>query len=143
MGQVLLEKRNLNLSNRTKKIFSILTVIVFLTYPFSSYIFIRNDQVIILNPTWIHAIQYVIFLLLWGLANAWLFYFCSTNGASAITRFFFLLIFQPISRLSFSLYLIHLMTIWFNAHQTRTTISLVNFNQMVTNTIFSCKSIKN
>lgn len=131
VGQLLLEKRRLNLSNRTKKIFSSLTVTVFVTLSFLTYIFIRNDQVVIENLTWIHAILFAFYLLLWALANAWLFYHCSTNGTSAITKFLSAKIFQPISRISFSLYLIHLMTVSYNAHQTRTTISVVNFNQMV------------
>mgnify|MGYP007020383378 CR=1 FL=1 len=48
-----------------------------------------------------------------------------------VTRILSANLFKPLSRLSFSLYLSHLMTIWFFAHQVRQPISLVTWTDLI------------
>lgn len=135
VGQALLEKRKLSLPAPIITLFHVLTAVIFLGYPFLPYFLLQQDLVFLANPTLVNAIQYPLYLSLWSAANAWFFYYCSANSSNVIARFLSAKIFQPFSRLSFSIYLVHLMTIWYNAHQTRTTISFANMNELVNHSV--------
>lgn len=133
VGQALLEKRTLSLPKPVLTLFNALTLAIFVVYPFSTYWMIYREKMFIAQPTLWQATIYAIYLLLWSLANAWFFYKCSIDHTNVLSRFLSAKVFQPFSRLSFSLYLVHLMTIWYNAHQSRTAISLANLNELVSN----------
>ena len=131
VGQLLLEKRQINISSFVRTLFWIATIFIFIFFPLSTHDMVLKDIYVIENPTWWDGTHYVIYMILWCFANAWFFFQCSMHPESSVARFLSAKIFQPFSRLSFSTYLVHVMTIWYSAHQTRTTISFANLNELV------------
>lgn len=141
VGQLLLEKRKLALPKWLSTSFNVITATVFLTYPFMTYPFISQDKVYFEpEPGLQVALPYVTLIFLWGFANAWLLYRLALTPKGFLTRLLSAKIFQPLSRLSFSLYLVHTVTIWYNSLQTRTTISFANVNELVSFGTFFLKS---
>ena len=83
------------------------------------------------DPSIMNAINFSILILVWSLSNGWIIYQCSIKPKMIVTRILSANLFKPLSRLSFSLYLSHLMTIWFFAHQVRQPISLVTWTDLI------------
>ena len=101
------------------------------TIPFASYIFASNEMKISGDGTTLNAINFAIMVLLWSLSNTWLVYQCAIKPRMIISSILSANFFKPISRLSFSLYLSHLMTIWFMAHQVRDPVSMANWTDIL------------
>ena len=133
VGQLLLERRPLHrhLPRPLATAFSLLSGAIFLAYPFMTYPLIQQDQVLFTETGPRFALPYVTLILGWAFANAWLLYRLALSPGGALTRFLSAKIWQPLSRLSFSLYLVHIVTIWFNTYQTRSAISFANINELV------------
>lgn len=132
-GQMLLERRSLKslLPGPLATAFSLLTGAIFLAYPFMTYPMIQEDRVLITETGPLFALPYVTLILGWAFANAWLLYRLALSPTGALTKLLSASIWQPLSRLSFSLYLVHILTIWFNTYQTRSAISFANINELV------------
>ena len=109
----------------------IFTFLVFLYLPLATID--KTDRLDIMagNEDPVNAAVFAIFLLFWSIANGWLVYQCVLNPTNAVARFLSAKFFQPFSRLSFCIYLCHLMTVWYNGYQTRTTISFANMTELV------------
>lgn len=76
-------------------------------------------------------------LLVWNGICGWVIYQCAIEPENALARFLSAPVFQPLSRLTYGLFLGHLMTTWFNVMQTRTTVSLSSngLAQLVSSTL--------
>lgn len=137
VGQLLLERRPLHrhLPRPLATAFSLLSGAIFLAYPFMTYPLIQQDQVLFTETGPRFALPYVTLILGWAFANAWLLYRLALSPGGALTRFLSAKIWQPLSRLSFSLYLVHIVTIWFNTYQTRSAISFANINELVSSIV--------
>ncbi|KAH9423434.1 hypothetical protein DERP_003713 [Dermatophagoides pteronyssinus] len=124
IGFVILENRLLKFTKWQEILIWTLTSIFLLTIPFSSYLFASNEMKISGDPSIMNALNFCLLILLWSLSNGWIIYQCSIKPKMIVTRILSANLFKPLSRLSFSLYLSHLMTIWFFAHQVRQPISI-------------------
>ncbi len=127
IGQMLLEGFVLKLSPKLTKLLwtvaSLVTVIFF-----SHTYFLMQTPVekmfIFLPVTLVISVLLFTGALLWNLVSGWVVYQCAIDPSNAFARFLSAQIFQPFSRLSFSLCLGHFMIIGYNVLQTRTTVSL-------------------
>lgn len=131
---MLLEKTKLSLSSSVARLLTVLSGFLLIGIPFLPTPFLKNfgdSKKTIFGPNYPMAISLVSLQLCASLSTAWLFYFATNNSNSILTRFLSAKIFIPFSRLSFALYLIHTVVIWYDAHQSRTPVNVVNYQQMV------------
>ena len=77
------------------------------------------------------ALTIFIFTLTNSLSIAWILYQCAVNSQNAVSRFLSAKVFQPLSRLSFSVLLMQMPVILFNDLQTRKLVSLSGINALV------------
>lgn len=138
VGQALLEGRSLEFSSqRANRLAWAATTLIFLGLPMASLPNAGDLSLVPGNTSVGNAIAFAVSVLLWSLANGWLVYNCVVNGEKlAIAKFLSAKIFQPLSRLSFALYLVHLMTIWFNVYQTRVPINSSAMNEIVSSFVY-------
>mgnify|MGYP007002773047 CR=1 FL=1 len=127
VGQMLLEGVVLKISPKVTKFiwtacFAI-TVVLF-THTYSPLQVPVEEMVIFMPGTMTTAVTLFTGVLLWSAVCGWTFYQCAVDPQNALARFLSAQIFQPFSRLSFCLFLGHFMTTWFNALQTRTTVTM-------------------
>lgn len=133
VGQLLLEKVKLPISPSTGRFLMILSWCTLVGLPFVPMPFLPSDHTSVNpdTPNYPLSISLATLLLCSSLSSSWLMYYGATNPDNFLSRFFSAKIFHPLSRLSFTLYLVHTVIIWFDAHQSRTPISVVNYEQMV------------
>lgn len=138
VGQALLEGRSLEFSSQwANRLAWAATTVILLGLPMSSLPNAGDLSLVSGNRSIGNAVTFAFGVLLWSLANAFLVYQCVIHsGKLAIARFLSAKIFQPLSRLSFALYLVHLMTIWYNVYQTRTPINSSAMNEIVSEKCF-------
>ena len=131
LGQALLEGRRLAISPISKRAAWALTAAIFLGLPMASLPSAGDLAQVAGNDSVANAAAFALMVLLWSLANGWLVFNCVTRRDLSLHRFLSAKIWQPLSRLSFALYLVHMMTIWFNVYQTRTAINSSAMNEIV------------
>ena len=137
IGQALLENRVVRLSAAATRSLWALVVLILVAVPMASLPAANDpamEPLIPGNRSVANAAAFALVVLLWSLANGWLVYQCVINSNRrrfALGRFLSAKIWQPLSRLSFCFYLVHLSTIWFNVNQTRTTVNIAALNEIV------------
>ncbi len=131
VGQMLLEKRNLSIPPAVGRFLMLLAWVTLFSLPFTRTPFLPADTDHVTGTNYSMGFSVATLFLCASLSSGWLMYYGATNPESIFTRFFAAKIFQPLSRLSFTLYLVHTVVIWYNANQSRTPISVVNYEQMV------------
>jgi len=87
----------------------------------------EDDSLINPSPT-ISALYIAIHRIVWTSLIAWLVFSCSTGRAKTLSSFLSHSMFIPISRLSYSIYLVHLPVIMFRALNLRHTIEWTDQN---------------
>lgn len=130
-----------DLPQSTTRVFWAFSALILMGLPMASLPNSANLDLIPGDGTISNAVQFATAVLLWSLATGWVVYQCVINPHNGLARLLSAKFFQPISRLSFCLYLVHLMTIWYNAHQTRTTLSMATMNELVSSISTLCALI--
>ena len=127
IGQMLLKGVVLKLSPRlTKLLWAVasLVTVVFFSHTYFLMQTPAEKMIIFLPGTLLISLLLFTGTLLWNVVSGWVVYQCAIDPKNCFARFLSAQIFQPFSRLSFSLCLGHFMIIGYNVLQTRTTVSL-------------------
>ncbi|KAH7640749.1 hypothetical protein HUG17_8218 [Dermatophagoides farinae] len=99
---------------------------LFMMQPFGSYSFIDSDKPV--DQPLISAIMFGLVRSIWSLGILWLCWQCVQQQGGIIQRFLESEIMQPFSRLSFSIYLVHIIPIWHYMYTIRQPVELSLFN---------------
>lgn len=87
------------------------------------------EEASLVNPSPLVSALYVaVHRTIWTSLVAWIVFACSTNRAKLLTQFLAHPIFVPLSRLSYSIYLVHLPVIMFRALNVRHTLEWTDQN---------------
>ena len=100
-----------------------LVILSIVAIPGLSYPVLQGDNHPV-NTTVGNAIAVVIMLFIWSLSLSWIIYNCAINRGGVLSKILSAKFLHPLSRLSFSAYLTHLMLIWFNTNQIRFPIAI-------------------
>lgn len=131
LGLVFLENRQLILSKFQEKFCWGLSIFFFVMIPTASFFDEINVNTVNGDNSIQDALKMAIVSFIWTLTIVWFIYQCFVNGNNFLARFLSAPVFQPFSRLSFSFYMVHLTTIWYNVLQTRTPINNANSHEIV------------
>lgn len=131
LGLMLLEDRRLQLSTFQEKLLWALSIFFFVTIPVASYFDEISVDTVTGGGTIQDAATLVVVSFLWTFTIVWFIYQCFVDGNNPLARFLSAPVLQPFSRVSFSFYMVHLMTIWYNLLQTRTPINMVDIHEIV------------
>ncbi|OTF76601.1 hypothetical protein BLA29_003302, partial [Euroglyphus maynei] len=99
---------------------------LFLMQPFGSYSFIDSDKPV--DDPLVSAIIFGLVRSIWSLGIFWLCLQCVQRQGGIIQRFLEAEIMQPFSRLSFSIYLVHIIPIWHYMFTIRQPIEVSLYN---------------
>ena len=120
-----------------------LVMFLIVTIPLLSYPILQEDNHPV-NATVGNSVMVSIMLIVWSLCMSWIIYNCAINRGGVLSKILSAKFLHPLSRLSFSAYLSHLMLIWFNTHQVRypiainvvTLVSPVHVNRISVNLVY-------
>lgn len=131
LGLMFLENRRLQLSRFQERLGWTLAIFFFFAIPFASYFEEKSVDTVTGGKSLQDVTALLVASFLWVFANVWFVYQCYVNNRNPLARFLSAPVFQPLSRLSFSFYMVHLMTIWYNVLQTRSPINIVTDHETV------------
>ena len=93
-------------------------ICICIAIPLSTYPSVHQDS----DPNSNSIMDAIIFSLkyiLWSMSISWILYNCAINRGGILLKMSSAKFFQPLSRLTFCMYLTHVMLIWFNVYQVR------------------------
>lgn len=133
VGQALLEGKfgKVGFIRRNGAFLSVLSTTIVMVWPFLTYPLARADSVLFTEYPLLIALAYTSYNCLWSLATAYILFRCAVQPSWVLARFLSAPIFQPLSRLSFSLYLVHYLVIWSSVLRTHSVLRFEGTDEFV------------
>ncbi|KAH7638651.1 acyltransferase-like protein [Dermatophagoides farinae] len=125
----LLQNRRFSLKKNIRLILWWAAIILALVIPFSTYPFIQMEYI---PDSSLIAILYTgIKRFFWIFAIGWIVYAsCTETDKNIVSRFLSAKIFQPFSRLTFSIYLTQSLVVWYYSYQSRELHTISHYNSI-------------
>ena len=116
----------------------IVSLPIVIVIPFLSHGFAESETVVE-NPLE-SAITFGVIRLLWSAGITWICFECASGRAGFINKMLSSDFWQPLSRLTFTIYLIHILPVWHNFFRIRTPIT-ISMESLVSNCYYCRKKL--
>lgn len=131
LGQLLLDGKVRPLSIGWSRTLSWLAGVIVLLVPINTYYDSQSMESVTKGNDFSETIPLIIACILFCLSIFWFLYQSLASPSNWLTKFFGAKIFQPFSRISFSLYMCHWYPIWYNVANVRNPINLANMHELM------------